>query len=155
VSTKSSQHQAGTIGVTRLSDYSKDYQDHAESKAADALGNPANEQTIGLLYRLAVQSAPVTRIGKEVDRLGEDDGAGLEPDYPVEYERNDLRECIDYLAQFSQAKIAKAIGVSERAWRSILKGTSRSRTATAERIRRFASHWRARASNVQGDKEAT
>jgi hypothetical protein len=31
---------AGTVGVMRLQDYIKDYQDHAESKAADANGNP-------------------------------------------------------------------------------------------------------------------
>jgi len=50
-----------------------------------------------------------------VDRLGEDEGAELEADQPVEYERNDLRECIDHLAHFPQAKITNDIGVSVRA----------------------------------------
>ena len=50
--------------------------------------------------------------------MGEDDGAELEADQRIEYERNDLRECVDYLAQFPQAKIANEIDVSVRAWRS-------------------------------------
>jgi hypothetical protein len=83
------------------------------------------------------------RIGKEVDRLGEDEGAELETDQPIEYERNDLRECIDYLAQFPQVMIAKDVGVSERAWRSIVKGASQPRAVTAERIRCLAAReWR-------------
>jgi hypothetical protein len=36
---------AGTIGVMRLQDYINEYQVHAESKAADAFGNPANKDT--------------------------------------------------------------------------------------------------------------
>ena len=43
---------AGTIGLTWLSDYIKEYQDHAESKAADAQGHPARRDTVGLLGRL-------------------------------------------------------------------------------------------------------
>ena len=39
-------------------------------------------------------------------------GAELDADQPIEHERNDLRECIDYLAQFPQVKIAAEIGVS-------------------------------------------
>lgn len=70
-------------------------------------------------------SAPVSRIGKEVDRLGEDEGAELETEEPVEYERNDLRECIEYLAQFPKR-------------RSPTRYVSRCGRATAERIRRFA-----------------
>jgi hypothetical protein len=91
-----------------------------------------------LLYRLPIRSAPVSRIGKEVDRLGEDDGAELEADQPIEYERNDLLECIDYLARFPQVKIAEEMGVSDRAWRSVVKGISQPRLKTAERIRWLA-----------------
>jgi hypothetical protein len=129
---------ANAIGVISLETYIDAYQRHAESKAADAFGNPANEQTIGLLHRLPIRSAPVSRIGKEVDRLGEDEGADLDADQPIEYERNDLRECIDYLALFPQAKVANEIGVSDRAWRSIIKAASQPRPTTAKHIRRVA-----------------
>jgi hypothetical protein len=129
---------ANAIGVISLQTYIDAYQQHAESTAADASGNPADEQTIGLPYRLPIRLALVSRIGKEVDRLGEDEGADLEADQPVGYERNDLRECIDYLARFPQAKIAAEIGVSDRAWRNVIKGVSQPRDATAQRIRRVA-----------------
>jgi hypothetical protein len=40
---------AGTIGLTRLSDYISEYQDHPDSKAADPNGDPAGHNTAGLL----------------------------------------------------------------------------------------------------------
>lgn len=74
----------------------------------------------------------------EVDRLGSDEGATLEPDEPVEYDRDELDGDIDYLAQFPQAEVASEIGMSERRWRDIVKGVSQPRGATAERIRVLA-----------------
>jgi hypothetical protein len=65
-------------------------------KAADRDGNPAGAETIGLLGRLQVRSKKLARIGKEVDRLDEDEGAALEPEQPVEYKRDDLAEDIEY-----------------------------------------------------------
>src|SRR5579863_10153818 len=95
---------AGTIGVTRLADYIDSYQNHPEAKAADRHGKPAGPDTIGLLYRLGVRSRKLARIGKEVDRLDEDEGAALKPELPVEYVRDDLAEDIAYLAQFRRLR---------------------------------------------------
>lgn len=133
---------AGTIGVTRLADYVVDYQRHPEAKAADRFDNPAGPDTIGLLYRLPVRARKLARIGKEVDRLDEDDGAALEPEQPIEYERDGLAEDVGYLAQFPQAEVASEVGMSERRWRDIVKGLSQPRGRTAERIRTLAAERR-------------
>jgi hypothetical protein len=42
-------------------------------------------ETTRLLQRLPLRSVRLQRIGKEVDRLGDDGGASLTPDRPVEY----------------------------------------------------------------------
>lgn len=133
---------AGTIGVTRLADYVANYQRHPEAKAADRFGNPAGSDTIGLLRRLAVRSRKLARIGKEIDRLDEDEGAALEPEQPIEYERDELAEHIDYLAQFPQKDVARNIGMSERRWRDIAQGKTEPRASTAGRISRVANERR-------------
>jgi hypothetical protein len=78
------------------------------------------------------------RIGKEVDRLGGDEGAALETGQPVEYECNELTEDIDYLAQFPQAATARDLGLTERGWRKIIKGKVKPLATTAERIQLLA-----------------
>ena len=65
----------GTIPVARLSEYVDNYEQHPEAKAADWKGDPAREDAIGLLGRLKLRSKRLIRIGKEVDRLDQDDGA--------------------------------------------------------------------------------
>jgi hypothetical protein len=129
---------AEAIGVTHLSDYIKDYQDHPESKASDSNGYPAGRDTIQVLGRLRIRSMPVKRIGKEVDRLSGDDGATLDDERPFEYERNDLSESIDQLSRLPRGEIAKELGVSERAWRSIVKGAYQPRPQTYRQMRRVA-----------------
>jgi hypothetical protein len=129
---------ADTVTVMRLDKYIEQYRDHPEAKAADSNGNPAKEDTIGLLSRLAIESAPVLHIGKEVDRLDADRGSSLHTILPVEYERDDLAESIVALAAFPQKEIASAIQISERAWRSVVKGASQPHDDTARRIRLFA-----------------
>jgi hypothetical protein len=133
-----SSYMDGTLAVMRLNEYIESYHQHPEAKAADKDGNPAGSDTIGLLGRLRVRSRKLARIGKEVDRLDQEDGASLEPDQPVEYERNGLAEDIAYLAQFPQKAIACEIGMSDRRWRDIARGRTRPRAATAERIRQAA-----------------
>ena len=81
----------GTIPVTRLSEYVDQYQRHPEAKAADWKGDPAGPDTIGLLGRLRLRSTRLTRIGKEVDRLDQEEGASLEPDRPVNTKRRTRR----------------------------------------------------------------
>jgi hypothetical protein len=75
---------ADTMPVMRLSEYVHDYQRHPEAKAADWNGNPAGPHTFGFLRRLPLQSKRLIRIGKEVDRLGGDEGVTLETGQPVE-----------------------------------------------------------------------
>ncbi len=94
--------------------------------------------------RLRVRSGELARVGKEVDRLDEDEGASLEPDEPVEYEPDDLAEDIAYLAQFPQEGRAREIGMSERRWRDIAQGKTRPGAATTERIRHVADERRCR-----------
>ena len=129
---------ADTVPVMRLSEYVHEYQRHPEAKAADWNGNPAGPDTIGLLRRLPLQSKRLIRIGKEVDRLGGDEGATLETGHPVEYECDELAEDVDYLAQFPQVATARDLGLSERGWRKIIKGEGEPLAATAERIQELA-----------------
>ena len=125
---------AGTVSVKRLDEFLRDYARHPEAKAADAKGNPAGPDTVGLLYRLPLQSKRLVRIGKEVDRLAGDEGATLTPGQPVEYEYDDLAEDIAYLAAFSLKYTALDIGVSARRWADIVKNVAKPRTRVAESI---------------------
>jgi hypothetical protein len=100
--------------------------------------------TVGLLRRLRVRSGKLVRIGKEIDRLDQDEGASLEPDHPVEYERDDLAADIEYLATFPQAATASDLGLTERGWRKIIKVRPNSKGTTVERIREVAAHYRSR-----------
>jgi hypothetical protein len=72
------------------------------------------------LRRLRMQQrGKLHRIGKEVDRLDEDEGASLVRDRPAEYERDDLANDIDDLSQFPQRAVAAEIAISKRRWRDI------------------------------------
>jgi hypothetical protein len=133
---------ADTVPVMRLSEYVQAYQQHPEAKAADCNGEPAGPDTIGLLRRLPLQSKRLIRIGKEVDRLGGDEGATLEPDQPVEYECDELAGDIDYLAQFPQAATARDLSLTERGWRKIIKRNVKPLATTAERIQNVAQEYR-------------
>lgn len=106
--------------------------------------NTAGSETVGLLGRLRVRSTKLARIGKEVDRLEEDEGAALEPGQPVEHERDDLDEDIEYLAAFPQAATASDLRLTERGWRKIIKIRPNSKPTTAERVREVADLYRCR-----------
>jgi hypothetical protein len=97
---------------------------------------------VGLLRRLHVRSEKLARIGKEVDRLDQDEGASLEPDLPVECERDDLAADIEYLAAFPQVATASDLALTERGWRKIIKVRPTSKAGTAERIREVATRYR-------------
>jgi hypothetical protein len=135
------QHLEGTVPVTRLSEYVDNYQCHPEAKAADKDGSPAGPDTIGLLGRLKVRSGKPARIGKEIDRLKEDEAASLEPDQPIEYRRDELAADIDYLAYFPQEAIAAELGLTVRGWRNLVKGASAPRRGTVKRIREIATKY--------------
>jgi hypothetical protein len=129
---------ADAISVMRLDKYLEKYQMHPEAKAADQHGDPAGEHFVGLLSRLAIESKPVSHIGKEVDRLDAERGSSLTSVLPVEYERDNLAECIALLAEYPQKEIALALNISERAWRNIVKMTSHPHRDTSRRIKALA-----------------
>jgi hypothetical protein len=135
-------HFAGTIPVLRMNEYLEQYRRHPEAKAADANGNPAGEETVGVLGRLEVRSGAPARIGKEIDRLDQDDGATLDGEAPIEYERDNLAGDIALLTRFPQASTANDIGISERRWRDIVKGSATPRGATVAAIARVAAQYR-------------
>jgi hypothetical protein len=93
---------------------------------------------------VAGASSHLSRIGKEVDRLDTDDGASLAPDAPVPYDSDTLADAIAYLARFPQATIAREIGMSERRWRDIVRGTATPGRKRAMRIRAIAMNYRLR-----------
>jgi hypothetical protein len=100
------------------------------------------EDTVGLLGRLRVRSKRLIRIGKEIDRLGGDEGASLEAESPIEYERDNLAENIAYLGAFPRAATARDVGVTDRGWRKIVKGECAPKPATVERIQEIATAYR-------------
>jgi hypothetical protein len=140
----SGEHHAGTIPVLRMDEYIREYRCHPEGKAGDSDGNRAGSDAKGVLRRLALRSVHLARIGKEVDRLDEEEGAALEPEQPFQYERDDLTGDVAYLAQFPQEATAREIGMSERRWRDIARGKTKPRAATAVRIRQVAEAYRLR-----------
>ncbi|HEY1883026.1 MAG TPA: hypothetical protein VGG51_08295 [Candidatus Cybelea sp.] len=141
----SGEHHAGTIPVLRMDEYIREYRCHPEGKAADLNGNRAGSDARGVLRRLSVSSVYLARIGKEVDRLDEDEGASLDGAEPQEYlgaVRQDLASDIAFLAGFPQELTAVDIGLSPRRWREIVKGRARPRTCNARSIARVAAQYR-------------
>jgi hypothetical protein len=133
---------ADAIPVMRMDEYVEQYRRHPEIKAADAEGNPAGPEAMGMLRRLELQSVRLTRIGKEVDRLDQDEGASLEGNGPVEFKRESLAGDIALLATLPQESTARSIGISERRWRDIVKGNAKPHRATTEHIASFAAQYR-------------
>jgi len=139
------EHHAGTIPVLRMDEYIREYRSHPEGKAGDLNGNRAGSDARGVLRRLPVTSVHLARIGKEVDRLDDDEGASLEGSEPKEYigaDRHDLADAIAFLAAFPQERTALDIGLSPRRWREIVKGRARPRTRRARSIVRVAAQYR-------------
>ncbi len=135
-------HMAGTVPVMRLNTYIDSYQNHPEAKAADQFGDPAGSETTGLLQRLKLRSKRLQRIGKEVDRLDQEEGAALERVEPVEYERDDLAEEIEYLATFPREPTANDLGLTVRGWFKLVNGLATPRDETAARVREIAAEYR-------------
>ena len=127
---------AAAAPVVRLNEYIERYRNHPESKAAGGDGSQCTEETRGLLHPLMLESARPIHIGKEVDRLDEDDGTTLLQAESITYEaRRSVREsnrrtaaelqaAIGYLSQCrgEQQQIARELGLSERRWRDIASG---------------------------------
>jgi hypothetical protein len=115
---------AATVPVARFDEVIDLYRRHPESKAAGPDGRPADEETRGMLGRLRLTAGAPRRIGKEVDRLDEDDEFILERSDPAEYTstRPTLKWALGVLADEPAAKIAPLLGMSERRFRDVRKG---------------------------------
>lgn len=120
----SGEHHAGTIPIMRMSDYIEDYRCHPEGKAADLDGSRAGSDTRGVLGRLAVRAVRLTRIGKEIDRLDEDEGASLDGSEAIEYIVGGmtLDAALNALAAEPALKVGPLVGISERRFRDIRQG---------------------------------
>jgi hypothetical protein len=144
---------AGAVPVLSLAEYVEEFRRHPELKAADSEGIPCTEETRGVLFSLPLESDGAIRIGKEVDRLDEDEGTSIDNDGPLVYDAKAKRKrvrcfdglwsAVDYLAQFPQARIAAILGISERRWRDILKRKSTPRRKTQRAIVRLAMEYSA------------
>jgi hypothetical protein len=72
-----------------MTEFVERYGTHPEAKAAGPDGQPAGEATRGVLGRLHLRGGQPVRIGKEVDRLDEDDDFTLRPSDPIVYGTGD------------------------------------------------------------------
>jgi len=138
---------AGTVPVMTLKEYIDGYARHPESKSADAKGNPAGEETRGLLGRLHLTSGPPTHIGKEIDRLEEAEQTTLEDDEPIMYDGSGAKEfprALTIVATLPRKEAAASLGVSVRRLQDIVKGRSRPHRRLLEAIVRLARSIRVR-----------
>jgi hypothetical protein len=83
----------GTVVVQSYRDVYTDYRQHPETKAATAIGDPVLPGTRGLLAPATITATGVDRIGKEANRLTEDDLADGDDDEPVLYTARTCRGC--------------------------------------------------------------
>jgi hypothetical protein len=68
----------------------------------------------------------------------------LEPDQPVEYERDDLGADIEYSQRSRKRRRPAISALTERGWRKIIKIRPNSKGTTVERIREVAALYRSR-----------
>ena len=80
-----------TARVKTYADVLEEYENHPESKCADALSNVCGKQTIGLLYRRHVEIDQIVYIGKESNRLEEVESGMIQDEEEVYTEYPDPR----------------------------------------------------------------
>jgi hypothetical protein len=132
---------AGTIPVMRMDEFIERYRRHPEAKAAGPDGRPAGPETRGLLGRLHLCDGPPSRMGKEIDRLDEDEDAALDWPDPAIYAssgRVKLAWAIRTLEGRSRHGLAASLGVSERRLRDVLKGRAQPHDGLRDRIIKLA-----------------
>ncbi len=131
---------AGTVAVATLAQYIEAYRRHPEAKAAGADGQPCREETTGMLFPLTMKAVALHRIGKEMDRLDEDDGGLLDDDAePVVYtSESALGAALDVLAGYPQEEVAVALGISSRRYRDIEQGRTKPHKRLEKAILRLA-----------------
>jgi hypothetical protein len=150
--------RAGTVPVMRMDEFIDGYGRHPESKAAGPDGLPAGPETRGVLGRLQLSDREPSRIGKEVDRLDEDDGAGLEAPETQTYGSQDdekLAWAIQTLGDDAAGSLAASVRVSERRLRDVLKGRSKPRPELRAALIRLANCRREQLVECDDSAEAT
>jgi hypothetical protein len=83
----------GTVVVQSYRDVYTDYREHPETKAATPTGDPVLPGTRGLLTPATITATGVDRIGKEANRLTDDDLVDGDADQPVLYIAHACRGC--------------------------------------------------------------
>ena len=86
-------------------------------------GHPSKAETRGLLGRLELAVNEPERIGKEIDRLDEDEGVTLEDGRPVIYgggtQQSTLARAIAFLGGLPKQVVVPRLPISQRRWRDI------------------------------------
>ena len=131
---------AGTVPVMRLDQFVELHEEHPEAKAAAPNGLPASEDDRGVLGRLCLFAGAPRRIGKEVDRLDEDDEYSLGSLDPAEYtaEGHTLEWALQVLEPEPATEVAPLLGIHEKSFRMIRRGLVIPHRDTREDIIRLA-----------------
>jgi hypothetical protein len=132
--------RAGTMPVMRMDEFIERYSRHPEAKAAGPDGQPSGYDTRGVLGRLHLSDGVPIRIGKEIDRLDEEDEYVLDPLEPVEFDVDDdnLEWALSVLEGEHATDLAPLLGVHPKSLRNIRNGTAKPREGVRREIIRLA-----------------
>jgi hypothetical protein len=120
-----------TARVKTYGEVLQEYEFHAESKCADADGNPCGKQTIGLLQRRHVRIDEIKYIGKESNSLEEVDAGQIHSAQNVYTEYLDQRrdewqtKILPALKKVPLKILVKMSGMSSRELKYVRAGRSR------------------------------
>jgi hypothetical protein len=125
IRTSGQSNRAG-IRVQTFNDILDHFRIHPEAKSASPDGSPSDSLTSGLLGRLHVHILTVHHIGKETNRLGEQEKGILLTDPQAVYSGAGEWEVLRlWLDRVSISDLAAGSGVSERMLRNLRQGDRR------------------------------
>ena len=139
------QYSGKTYAITTVGDYGyrstarvktyrevvAEYESHAESKCADAIGHPCSKHTVGLLQRRHVRIKQIKYIGKESNSLEEVQSGTVHSAENVYTEYPDPRrdewqtETLPALKKVPLSILVEKSGMSDRELKYIRAGKSR------------------------------
>jgi hypothetical protein len=123
------------IRVQDFEDVLERFRDHPESKSGDADGNRSDSGTTGLLQRLHLQVLSVLHIGKETNRLEQQEEGVLDADPQAVYWGGGEWETVrPHLDRVSLSELSRRSGVAERRLREYRQGAGRPRVKRREAI---------------------
>jgi hypothetical protein len=109
--------------VQTFEDVLERFRYHPESKSAGPDGQQADKGTVGLLGRLHVHALSITHIGKETNRLEQQEQGVLDVDPQVEYRGGGEWETTrPYLDRVSLSELSRRSRVPERRLREYRQG---------------------------------